>query len=176
MSAVVLVAAGRTCRSAPLTHSAPPFSSNSTPLHARTVSRLSNLPVLFVMYYNPPGQLLSRKNILVIAKANQMVPLYVMEVGRDYPGLAGLFMSGVMSAALSTLSAWLNAVGGILYKDFMDVFYPRVKHSEEKQSTIIKLIIVILCIISSSMVVVIEKLGTIYQVTVSMLSIAYGAT
>ncbi|XP_046662812.1 sodium-coupled monocarboxylate transporter 1-like [Homalodisca vitripennis] len=112
----------------------------------------------------------------VIAKANQMVPLYVMEVGRDYPGLAGLFMSGVMSAALSTLSAWLNAVGGILYTDFMEVFYPRVKHSEEKQFTIIKSIIVIVCIISSSLVVVIEKLGTIYQVTVSMLSIVYGAT
>ncbi|KAG8247934.1 hypothetical protein J6590_051235 [Homalodisca vitripennis] len=92
-----------------------------------------------------------------------MVPLYVMEVGRDYPGLAGLFMSGVMSAALSTLSAWLNAVGGILYTDFMEVFYPRVKHSEEKQFTIIKSIIVIVCIISSSLVVVIEKLGTIYQ-------------
>ncbi|XP_046660545.1 sodium-coupled monocarboxylate transporter 2-like [Homalodisca vitripennis] len=86
----------------------------------------------------------------VITKANQMVPLYVMEVGRDYPGLAGLFMSGVMSAALSTLSAWLNAVGGILYKDFMEVFYPRVKHSEEKQSTIIKSIIVILCIVCAS--------------------------
>ncbi|KAG8304845.1 hypothetical protein J6590_084547 [Homalodisca vitripennis] len=99
----------------------------------------------------------------VITKANQMVPLYVMEVGRDYPGLAGLFMSGVMSAALSTLSAWLNAVGGILYTDFMEVFYPRVKHSEEKQFTIIKSIIVIVCIISSSLVVVIEKLGTIYQ-------------
>ncbi|KAG8249877.1 hypothetical protein J6590_012189 [Homalodisca vitripennis] len=39
MSAVVLVAAGRTCRSAPLTHPAPPISSNSTPLHARTVSQ-----------------------------------------------------------------------------------------------------------------------------------------
>ncbi|KAG8247929.1 hypothetical protein J6590_051229 [Homalodisca vitripennis] len=99
----------------------------------------------------------------VITKANQMVPLYVMEVGRDYPGLAGLFMSGVMSAALSSLSAWLNAVGGILYKDFMEVFYPRVKHSETKQSTIIKSIIVILCIICSSLVAVIEKLGTIYQ-------------
>ncbi|KAG8247926.1 hypothetical protein J6590_051226 [Homalodisca vitripennis] len=99
----------------------------------------------------------------VIRKANQMVPLYVMEVGRDYPGIAGLFMSGVMSAALSTLSAWLNTIGGILYKDFLEVFYPGVQHSEAKQSTFIKSIVVIICIICASLVGVVEKLGTVYQ-------------
>ncbi|XP_046686674.1 sodium-coupled monocarboxylate transporter 2-like [Homalodisca vitripennis] len=112
----------------------------------------------------------------VIRKANQMVPLYVMEVGRDYPGIAGLFMSGVMSAALSTLSAWLNTIGGILYKDFLEVFYPGVQHSEAKQSTFIKSIVVIICIICASLVGVVEKLGTVYQVAVSLMGIAQGAT
>ncbi|KAG8317433.1 hypothetical protein J6590_026583 [Homalodisca vitripennis] len=38
MSAVVLVAAGRTCRPTPLTHPGPHFSSNSSPFHVQTVS------------------------------------------------------------------------------------------------------------------------------------------
>lgn len=45
-------------------------------------------------FYTPPLLWQQIKN------PGQIVPLYVMEVGRDYPGLAGLFMSGVLSAAL----------------------------------------------------------------------------
>ncbi|KAG8246247.1 hypothetical protein J6590_088459 [Homalodisca vitripennis] len=46
ISRMSAVAAGRTCRPALLTHPGPHFSSNSSPLHARTVSCLSNLSVL----------------------------------------------------------------------------------------------------------------------------------
>uniref|UniRef100_A0A1B6GGU5 Sodium/solute symporter n=1 Tax=Cuerna arida TaxID=1464854 RepID=A0A1B6GGU5_9HEMI len=111
----------------------------------------------------------------VIKNPSQMVPLYVMEVAKDYPGLAGLFMSGVMGAALSSMASYYNATGGMLYKDVMEVFFPTVHHSETKQFTIIKVIIFALGIISVAMVFVVEKLGTVLQMSVSLLGAVCGS-
>lgn len=36
----------------------------------------------------------------VISKADQLLPFYVMELAGNVPGLPGVFMSGVFSAAL----------------------------------------------------------------------------
>jgi len=45
-----------------------------------------------------------------LAKAkDQLVPLLVMKILKDIPGLPGLFIAGVFSAALSSLSSGLNS-------------------------------------------------------------------
>lgn len=36
----------------------------------------------------------------MVRKAGQLLPFYVIETAQDYPGLTGLFISGVLSAAL----------------------------------------------------------------------------
>ena len=40
------------------------------------------------------------KAVQVVRKGDQLVPYFVMDVGRDWPGLSGLFVAGVFSAAL----------------------------------------------------------------------------
>lgn len=40
------------------------------------------------------------KDVQVVGKGDQLVPYFVMDVGRNYPGLSGLFVAGVFSAAL----------------------------------------------------------------------------
>lgn len=40
------------------------------------------------------------KDVRVVHKTDQLVPYYVMDVARDWPGLSGLFVAGVFSAAL----------------------------------------------------------------------------
>ncbi|XP_046659526.1 sodium-coupled monocarboxylate transporter 1-like [Homalodisca vitripennis] len=110
----------------------------------------------------------------VIKTHSQLVLMYVTEIGKSYPGLAGLFLSGVLSAALSSVSSWLNSVGGSMYKDFMEVFYPNVHHSEAKQSRIIKAIILILGITSVLLVFVVERLGQILQLSVTIMGVEYG--
>lgn len=35
-----------------------------------------------------------------VQKAGQILPMYVVEVAKDNPGVTGLFMSGILSAAL----------------------------------------------------------------------------
>ncbi|XP_046660284.1 sodium-coupled monocarboxylate transporter 1-like isoform X2 [Homalodisca vitripennis] len=74
-----------------------------------------------------------------------------------------------------TMASYYNATGGMLYKDVMEVFFPTVHHSEAKQFTIIKVIIFVLGIISVAMVFVVEKLGTVLQMSVSLLGAVYGS-
>lgn len=55
----------------------------------------------------------------VISKADQLFPYYVMDMARSIPGLSGLFISGVFSAALSSMSSCLNVLSGTIYGDFI---------------------------------------------------------
>lgn len=54
-----------------------------------------------------------------VSKADQIFPYFVMDVGRAIPGLPGLFVAGVFSAALSSMSSCLNTLSGTLYSDFI---------------------------------------------------------
>ncbi|KAG8286032.1 hypothetical protein J6590_069442 [Homalodisca vitripennis] len=101
----------------------------------------------------------------VIKSSSQIVPLYVSEVGRNYPGLAGLYVSGILSSSLSSVSSWLNSIGGMLYKDIMEVYFPDVQHSESTECKIIRAIVIVLGISSVLLMFVVEKMGTIFQVT-----------
>ncbi|KAG8293146.1 hypothetical protein J6590_025245 [Homalodisca vitripennis] len=111
----------------------------------------------------------------VIKNFSQIVSLYVMEVGKGFPGLAGLFIAGIFSASLSSISSWLNSIAGMLYKDVMAVYFPAVCHSESTQSKIIKTIVIVLGTVCVMLVFVVEKMGTVYQMTVSALGVVYGA-
>jgi len=49
---------------------------------------------------------------------DQLLPFLVLHVAGDIPGLPGLFMAGVFSGSLSTISSGLNALAAIALKDF----------------------------------------------------------
>lgn len=42
-----------------------------------------------------------------------------MDVAGNLPGLPGLFLAGLVSAALATMSASLNTMSGTVYEDFI---------------------------------------------------------
>lgn len=50
---------------------------------------------------------------------SQILPYYVVEVAGSIPGISGLFIAGIFSAALSSMSANLNTVAGTIYEDFI---------------------------------------------------------
>jgi Na+/proline symporter len=54
---------------------------------------------------------------LVKAK-DQILPLFAMETLCGFPGLSGLFLSGVFSAALSSASTALNSMSAVVLEDF----------------------------------------------------------
>ena len=54
-----------------------------------------------------------------ITKTDQLMPYFVMAELQHLPGLAGLFVSCVFSASLSTMSSGFNALATVTYDDFL---------------------------------------------------------
>ncbi|XP_030839685.1 sodium-coupled monocarboxylate transporter 1-like [Strongylocentrotus purpuratus] len=59
-----------------------------------------------------------------VAKRDQMIPYFTLDLFRQYPGLPGLFLSAVFSASLSTISSGLNAVAAVTTEDLIKPLWP----------------------------------------------------
>ncbi|KAL1117556.1 hypothetical protein AAG570_003871 [Ranatra chinensis] len=108
-----------------------------------------------------------------IGKADQLLPYYVMAVGESIPGLPGMFVSGVFSAALSTMSTGMNSMTGVIFEDLLKPFFKKPL-SEATSSFIMKIIVVIIGAICVGMVFVVEKLGALIQAGKSLSGITTG--
>lgn len=102
------------------------------------------------------------------------MPYFVNDLVGHIGGMPGLFISCVFSAALSTLSAYLNALAGIIYKDYIC----RIKgfqHTEAKASFFMKSIVVIVgayCVLGG---VVLERTTSIFQLMYTLAGLTQGA-
>ncbi|XP_028967519.1 sodium-coupled monocarboxylate transporter 2 [Galendromus occidentalis] len=54
-----------------------------------------------------------------IDRVDQLMPYFVMEVLGKIPGLPGLFVAVIFSAALSTMSSGFNSLAAVAYEDFL---------------------------------------------------------
>lgn len=59
----------------------------------------------------------------LVRKMDQVVPYFVMMVAKDVPGLPGLYIAGLFSAGLSTVSGGLNGISCMVYDDFLKERY-----------------------------------------------------
>ncbi|KAK9708914.1 Sodium:solute symporter family [Popillia japonica] len=96
-----------------------------------------------------------------VQKTDQVIPFFVLDVARNIPGLPGLFIAGVFCASLSTLSALLNCISGVIYEDFLKTFLPK-DLSQQSVSNILKIIVLVSGIISTTLVVLVEHLRSIF--------------
>ncbi|KAG8325428.1 hypothetical protein J6590_067879 [Homalodisca vitripennis] len=111
----------------------------------------------------------------MVQKSGQVMPFYVMQVAKDYPGLTGLFISGALSAALSTMSAGLNTVAGTIYEDFVQFILRGKQQSEAMQAFTLKVVVLVIGVICSLLVPIVERLGGLLQVAVSLHGVNSGA-
>lgn len=104
------------------------------------------------------------------------MPFFVLEVANKVPGLSGLFIAGIFSAALSSISSILNTKAGIIYEDFIRHRYPDA--SEKRASDVMKLLVVGLGFIMLSLVFVVEHLGSIFRLNYSIngLTVRFSST
>lgn len=102
-----------------------------------------------------------------------MVPHFVQDVVGHIPGLTGVFVSCVFSAGLSTMSANLNSLAGVIYEDYCRKF---VRHSDDKAKTIMRLIIVVTGIYSLLMGFIVERFSSILQMVMTISSVNNGTT
>jgi solute carrier family 5 (sodium-coupled monocarboxylate transporter), member 8/12 len=109
-----------------------------------------------------------------LAKAkDQMLPLLVMEILKDLPGLPGLFIAGVFSAALSSLSTGLNAMSAVVLEDFCKPF-AKSDISERSSKYIMRGTVLFLGIVSVILVYVVQHMGSVLQLSMSVPSACFG--
>lgn len=108
-----------------------------------------------------------------IEKVDQILPFFVMEVASKIPGLPGVFVAGIFSAALSSLSSGLNTLAGTIYEDFIRHKYPDA--SEKRVSDVMKLLVVILGTIIVSLVFVVEHMGQVFRVNIAVAGLTAGS-
>ncbi|XP_055690264.1 sodium-coupled monocarboxylate transporter 1-like [Lutzomyia longipalpis] len=109
-----------------------------------------------------------------VQKIDQILPHYIEHTASIFPGFTGIFIAGIFSASLSSTSSFLNTLSGSIYDDFLA---QRFFHTatESRASNIVKLIVVLLGILQMFLLLLIEKLGTIFNMTVQMMNLATAA-
>ncbi|XP_022918030.2 putative sodium-dependent multivitamin transporter [Onthophagus taurus] len=125
----------------------------------------------FVIYatYHDCDPLTSKQ----IEKSDQIYPFYALEVSKNIPGLAGIFITGIVSAGLSTMSAGLNCSATVIYMDFIK---PLLKKdmSDQKINLLLKSLIVIIGILSLGLAYGFEQVQNIYSNAIALVGAASG--
>ncbi|PSN54836.1 hypothetical protein C0J52_02935 [Blattella germanica] len=78
-----------------------------------------------------------------VKRVDQLLPYFVMDTVGNIPGLPGLFIAGIFSAALSTLSSCLNCLSATVFEDFVQPLI-KAKDGDRKANYIMKGIVVVL--------------------------------
>ncbi|KAG8179664.1 hypothetical protein JTE90_017803 [Oedothorax gibbosus] len=108
-----------------------------------------------------------------VRKSDQVLPYFVMISLSKFPGLPGLFVAGVFSASLSTVSSAINSLAAVTVEDFLLPVCFR-QTSEVKIAAYTKLIAFsygILCIL---LTFIVEKLGGILQASLTIFNVIGG--
>ncbi|KAF5303906.1 hypothetical protein FQA39_LY01691 [Lamprigera yunnana] len=103
-----------------------------------------------------------------VQKNDQILPYFVENLAHDIPGLMGIFVAGIFSGALSTLSSSFNTMAAAIYGDFIKSYTSDI--SQKSANYILRVIVVtsgVLCIL---LALVVEKMGTILSFATAMQS------
>ncbi|XP_055851715.1 sodium-coupled monocarboxylate transporter 2-like [Episyrphus balteatus] len=123
--------------------------------------------ILFAKYYDCDP--IATK---AVDKIDKMVPYFVQDVVGHMHGIPGVFISCVFSASLSTISANLNSLSGIIYFDCVKSY---INHTEWKANLFMKICVVVIgtyCVMGG---IVVEQFKSILQVVYTVSGISHGA-
>ncbi|GFT80531.1 putative sodium-dependent multivitamin transporter [Nephila pilipes] len=108
-----------------------------------------------------------------IEKADQILPYFVMISLTMFPGLPGLFVAGVFSASLSSVSSAINSLAAVTVEDFLNPVW--FHHMSEKRVTIFTKLIAfsygILCIL---LTLIVDRLGGVLEAALSLINVVGG--
>lgn len=94
--------------------------------------------------------------------ADQLFALFIMDTMGTIPGIPGIFMAGIFSASLSTISSGINSVSAVLLEDIIRPYIAK-KLSDTSAVRVIRylsLVFGILCMLTAT---VAGKMGNIIQ-------------
>lgn len=107
---------------------------------------------------------------------DQLMPLYVMDMLSAYPGVPGLFIAGIFSAGLSTISATVNSLAAVILEDFIKPVYQRRDKEITATGSIIvsKILAVIVGIACIGLAFMGQFLGGLLQAALTIFGVVGG--
>ena len=99
----------------------------------------------------------------MVSKPDQIFPIFVMQVMGDISCVPGLFVAGVFSGALSTVSSGLNSLAAVVLQD-MFISACNMKFDEKRKTIITKSLAVGFGIISYVFVFMVKYLPGVLEV------------
>lgn len=99
-----------------------------------------------------------------ISTADQLFPLFVMDTMGSIPGIPGIFVAGIFSASLSTVSSGINSLTAVVHEDIIKPYVWK-NLSEKKTLRLLKVMSIfsgILCILAA---MVSGFMGNVIQAT-----------
>ena len=108
-----------------------------------------------------------------VKSKDQMFPLFVMQMVGDIPGLPGLFVAGVFSGALSTVSSGLNSLSAVFITDLLELGC-KVDISENTRTVISKLMSLMFGLLSFGLVFVMKYLPGVLQAAIGLFGMVGG--
>lgn len=124
--------------------------------------------VMFALYHDCDP--LTTKQV---DKKDQLFPLFVLQIMGDYPGVPGLFVAGVFSGALSTVSSGLNSLAAVCLRDFIETGCG-VTLSETRATLITKGLAVVFGIIGYLLIFVVKNVGGVLEAALGIFGIVGG--
>ncbi|XP_037089110.1 sodium-coupled monocarboxylate transporter 1-like [Pollicipes pollicipes] len=108
-----------------------------------------------------------------VSTADQLFPLFVMDTLGETPGVPGLFVAGIFSGALSTVSSGINSLAAITMEDFI---MPSVSRplTAQMQTIISRALAVAFGVLGFLLVFIAEQLGDILQAALSIYGMVGG--
>ncbi|KAK3880727.1 hypothetical protein Pcinc_014799 [Petrolisthes cinctipes] len=95
-----------------------------------------------------------------ISNSDQLLPLYVVEKLGNVPGLSGLFVSGIFSGSLSTMSSALNSLSAVTLHDYILPFAPANFIREKYVTQMSKILVCVYGCICIGVAFMTQLLGT----------------
>ncbi|XP_044729520.1 sodium-coupled monocarboxylate transporter 1-like [Chrysoperla carnea] len=108
----------------------------------------------------------------IVSAKDQLLPLIVVDTLKDFPGAAGLFLAGVFSASLSSLSGGLNSLATVILEDCVKPVFTQLTPKQEQ--IIVKSVVLVTGVFTVGLATIVGRLGQILQLSVTLESITYG--
>ncbi|XP_011881261.1 PREDICTED: putative sodium-dependent multivitamin transporter isoform X2 [Vollenhovia emeryi] len=127
---------------------------------------------IYSRYYNCDPILEKR-----ITAPDMLMPLYVMDTMSNIPGLAGLFVAGIFSAGLSTISAALNSLAAVTLEDYVKPVYRKCighEFSPAKSASVAKVLALSFGIVSIALAFLAQFLGGLLQASLTIFGVVGG--
>nr|XP_027220464.1 sodium-dependent multivitamin transporter-like [Penaeus vannamei] len=106
-------------------------------------------------------------------RATSCSPLFVMDTLGQWYGLPGLFVAGIFSGALSTVSSGMNSLAAIVLEDYVKAgCCPDI--SEKKATLLSKVLSLFFGLLTFGLVFVAEQLGNILSAALSIFGMVGG--